>query len=192
MKHNFLYFVLITLLISACSSDIDDVADEVTRTASSINGDFDEAKFRAAVDEEVERTLRRAGQENLVELTRELMAKEDEIRSKLLDLKKMEEELEASKRAFQSQVSEFRSQQDRFIGCVDQAERDIENRVRHMVNVVSGMRPQNAAEVLSVQDSEIAVQILSQLDPENIARIFNQMDKEISARLQKQYMNMKK
>jgi flagellar motility protein MotE (MotC chaperone) len=61
-----------------------------------------------------------------------------------------------------------------------------------MVDVVSGMRPQNAADILSVQDVEIAVKILGKLEPTKVSKIFNSMDKEISARLQKQYMNMKK
>ena len=61
-----------------------------------------------------------------------------------------------------------------------------------MVDVISAMRPQNAADVLSVQDADISVQILEKLDPTKISKIFNSMDKEISARLQKQFMNMKK
>ena len=61
-----------------------------------------------------------------------------------------------------------------------------------MVDVISGMRPQSAADVLSVQDVDISVKILGDLPPEKVSKIFNSMDKEISARLQKQFMSMKK
>ena len=57
---------------------------------------------------------------------------------------------------------------------------------------MSGMKPANAAELLSVQDSTISVQIISKLDPERVSKIFNLMDKAVSARLQKSYINMKK
>ena len=54
------------------------------------------------------------------------------------------------------------------------------------------LRPQKAAEILSVQDSSIAVQILQKIDPKKASKIFNFMDKDISAKLQKQYLLMKK
>ena len=54
------------------------------------------------------------------------------------------------------------------------------------------MKPDKAASVLSVQDSEIAVQILQMIDPKKASKIFNFMDKEVSAKLQKQYLQMKK
>jgi flagellar motility protein MotE (MotC chaperone) len=54
------------------------------------------------------------------------------------------------------------------------------------------MKPQKAAELLSVQDSDISVKILELIKPERASKIFNLMDKEVSARLQKQYLNMAK
>jgi len=58
--------------------------------------------------------------------------------------------------------------------------------------MISNMKPDKAASVLSVQDSEIAVQILQMIDPKKASKIFNFMDKEVSAKLQKQYLQMKK
>ena len=66
------------------------------------------------------------------------------------------------------------------------------NKDIRVVEVISGMRPQNAADLLSVQESDLAVKILGQLDPAKVSKIFNLMDKEISAKLQKQFMTMKK
>ena len=54
------------------------------------------------------------------------------------------------------------------------------------------MKPQVAAEMLSVQESKLSVEIISKLDPVKVSKIFNLMDKEISARLQKEYLNMQK
>ena len=63
-------------------------------------------------------------------------------------------------------------------------------RVKQLVSVISNMRPQKAAELLSVQESQISVKLLQKIDPEKASKIFNLMDKEVSARLQKQYLNM--
>ena len=54
------------------------------------------------------------------------------------------------------------------------------------------MRAAKAAEILSVQESDLTVQILGKLPPEKVSKIFNLMEKEVSARLQKQFMSMKK
>jgi flagellar motility protein MotE (MotC chaperone) len=54
------------------------------------------------------------------------------------------------------------------------------------------MKPDKAAEVLSVQESDIAVRILQAIDSKKASKIFNFMDKEISAKLQRQYLLMKK
>lgn len=79
-----------------------------------------------------------------------------------------------------------------FIGCVQQNEDEGKGRVAQLVEMVSNMKPQKAAEVLSVQEADIAVKILQMIDAKKASKIFNFMDKEVSARLQKQYLNMKK
>ena len=61
-----------------------------------------------------------------------------------------------------------------------------------MVEVISNMRPQAAAQLLSVQENDIALKILGALDSVKVSKIFNLMTKEISSRLQKQYINMKR
>jgi flagellar motility protein MotE (MotC chaperone) len=61
-----------------------------------------------------------------------------------------------------------------------------------MVEVISGMKPQSAADVLAVQDPDLSVRILGQLEAQKASKIFNLMDKEVSARLQKQFLQMKK
>ncbi len=153
---------------------------------------YTESEFKKAVMDEIERQMRRLGQSKLIDLSKELLEKEDKIKLKELELQRQEEQFKLSSRQFQDKVKAFEATQNKFIGCVEDLEQKKNNRVKHMVEVISGMKPDTAAHVLSVQDSEISVEIISQLEPAKISKIFNLMDKEISARLQKQYMNMKR
>lgn len=154
--------------------------------------EYSETEFRDAVKKAVEVELKRLGRNKIVDFSRELLDKEDELKVKELQLTKREEAIKISEQGFLKQIQEFQQKQENFLSCVDQVGREQDNRIQHMVESISNMRPQNAADILSVQDAEISVKILGLLEPDKIARIFNLMDKEVSARLQKQYMNMKK
>ncbi len=157
-----------------------------------IKRNYTENEFKKAVMEEVERQMRRAGQAKLIDLSRELLEKEDKLKLRELEAERQEEQFKMSTKQFQEKVKTFENSQNKFLGCVEDLEQKKNNRVKHMVEVVSGMKPDVAAQVLSVQEADISVEIISQLEPAKISKIFNLMDKEISARLQKQYMNMKK
>lgn len=93
---------------------------------------------------------------------------------------------------FEKRVKEVVNQQEKVLGCVDNNSKAETDRVRHMVRIISNMKPNQSAQVLSVQDADITVKILGLLEPDKVSKIFNLMDKEISARLQKQYLTMKK
>jgi flagellar motility protein MotE (MotC chaperone) len=153
---------------------------------------YTEAEFRQAVIDAVGVELRRLGREQIVQLSRELLQKEEDLRLRELQMRKKDEEIKLTERTLQERVVAFHDAQKNFLACVDQVSKEQNNRVQHLVESIAGMRPQNAADVLSVQDPEISVQILGMLEPDRVARIFNLMDKEVSARLQKQYLNMKK
>ncbi len=90
------------------------------------------------------------------------------------------------------EYSDFEARQRSFLGCVKGNEEESKARVGQLVETISNMKPQKAAEILSVQDSEIAVRILQMINPKTASKIFNFMDKEVSAKLQKQYLEMKK
>lgn len=153
---------------------------------------YTEEEFQKAVLEEVERYLQKAGNRKLVDFSKELVKKDQGLKLKEIEIEKMRQELDHNRESFKKKVIEFQKRQERFIGCIDEKQGEKNKRITHMVDVISGMRPANAADVLSVQDAEISVQILEKLDPTKISKIFNSMDKEISARLQKQFMNMKR
>ena len=157
-----------------------------------VKRNYTESEFKKAVMDEVERQMRRLGQAKLIDLSKELLEKEEKIKVKELQLERESEQFRLVSRQFQDKVKAFEATQGKFLGCVEDLEQKKINRVKHMVEVVSGMKPDVAAQVLSVQEPEISVEIISQLEPAKISKIFNLMDKEISARLQKQYMNMKK
>lgn len=153
---------------------------------------YTEKEFLDAVEKEVDNKMQRYKPANLVNLSKEYMKKERALELREAELKKREEQIFASERSLAEKMKELNSKGAKLLGCLDENDKNESKRVNHMVDVISGMRPQNAAEVLSVQDVDISVKILGNLPPTKVSKIFNSMDKEISARLQKQYLNMKK
>jgi flagellar motility protein MotE (MotC chaperone) len=153
---------------------------------------FDYDDFQEAVGKRVEKQLKRLGRGKIINFSKELMKKEELLQLRAIELEKLAEQLKMNSSDFKNKVKNFRGNQTKFLACLDDSDNQKEKRVTHMVDIVSGMKPQSAAEVLSVQDSEISIKILGMLPPEKVSKIFNLMKKEISARLQKQYMTMKK
>lgn len=153
---------------------------------------YSEEEFKKAVLVEVEKTMKRVGSGNLIEFSKELMDKEEQLKVKELEIQKGQDQLKLNQADFQKKVVEFQESQKKFLGCVDAQNEKAEKRVGQMVEVISGMKPQNAADVLAVQDPDLSVRILAQLDTLKASKIFNLMDKEVSARLQKQFLLMKK
>ncbi len=153
---------------------------------------YSQKEFDKKLEDEVKRKLARVTGSKIKEFAESLLDKEKLIERQLLDVKKREQEVLLIEKNLQKKINEFRGQQDRVIGCLDENAKESGKRIDHVVKVISGMKPANAAEVLAVQDSSISVQIISKLDPEKVSKIFNLMDKEISARLQKSYINMKR
>ncbi|MCF8057676.1 MAG: hypothetical protein K9K67_00155 [Bacteriovoracaceae bacterium] len=153
---------------------------------------YTEKDFLDAVEKEVDSRLERYKPSNLVNLSKEFMKKERTLELRELELQKREESLKASSEDLTTKLKELQVRSGKLLGCLDENDQNQKKRVNHMVDIVSGMRPQNAADVLSVQDVAISVQILGALSPDKVSKIFNSMDKEISARLQKQFMSMKK
>lgn len=144
------------------------------------------------IHEKVQKYLQRMGRTQIVDFANELLKKEKAIEKREQDIKKREEQLLLSMKEFEKKIEDFHTKQQKILGCIDEKDKQVDSRVRHLVDIVGGMRPQQAANILSVQDADITVRILGKLPAEKVAKIFNLMDKEISARLQKQYMTMKK
>lgn len=153
---------------------------------------YTEEEFKKAVEEEAAKMMKKAGSGHLVDFSKELLEKEDAIKNKELLLQKQEEELKNSKMDFQKKIAEFEESQKKFLGCIEGQKEAMDKRVSQMVEVISGMKPQSAADVLAIQDPELSVRILAMLEAQKASKIFNLMDKEISAKLQKQFLQMKK
>lgn len=163
-----------------------------TAAPAAAKREYTEEEFKKAVMEEVSKTMKKAGSANLVDFSKELLEKEEGIKVKELALKKQEEQLANNIADFKKSIAEFQASQKKFLGCVDDKNEKTEKRVSQMVEVISGMKPQTAADVLTVQDPDLSVRILSELEASKASKIFNLMDKEVSARLQKQFLQMKK
>lgn len=152
---------------------------------------YSEKEFQEALSKKVTESLKKVQVNNLSKYSQDLLKKEAELIDRERILKVREEQLGVNEKAFVKNVQEFETKQQNFLGCIDANEKKKNERVTRMVNVVAGMKPLKAAEILSVQDSDLAVKILGSIDPLKASKIFNLMDKEISARLQKQYLLMK-
>ncbi len=148
-------------------------------------------EFQEKVAKEVSERLKKVQVANLSKYSQDLLNKESELIRKEQELKRREEQLGLNEQTFAQSVKKFETKQQNFLGCIDANEKKVSQRVTRMVNVIAGMKPLKAAEILSVQDSELSVKILGRIPPERASKIFNLMDKEISARLQKQYLLMK-
>ena len=153
---------------------------------------YTQAEFDKKLHEEVIKKVDTIKNKSVSDLTRELLDKEEQLRLREMDLVKQQDSLKVSENDIAKRYSELSSKQKDFIGCIDRHNDESKSRIGQLVEMVSNMKPEKAASVLSVQDPDIAVQILQMIDPKKASKIFNFMDKDISAKLQKQYLQMKK
>lgn len=153
---------------------------------------YTEVEFTKAVAEQVRKKVDEVKNKSVSDLTKELITKEEAIRLRELDLEKREDQIKVNSSEIEKKIKAFNAQQTSVLGCVERNDEELKTRINQQVEVVSNMQPAKAAQLLSVQDANIAVQILQMLDPKKASKIFNLMEKEVSARLQKQYMDMKR
>ncbi len=153
---------------------------------------FTETDFVKKVAEEVRKQIDKVKNKSVSELTKEIMDKEEKLNIREIELEKRTDSLRVSEGDISKRYMELAEKQKAFIGCVDKNEEEKRARIGQVVETISGMKPQKAAEILSVQEPDIAVKILQMLDAKKASKIFNFMDKDISAKLQKQYLEMKK
>ena len=153
---------------------------------------YTQAELDNEVEKQVIAKLNKMRGSKIVQFSKDLLKKEKVLKLEKMKLRQREEQLRQGEKDFEKKLTEFLSRQSKFLGCIDEINEQDKKRTSHMVDVIAGMRPKNAADVLSVQDPALSVKILGLLAPEKVSKIFNLMDKAISARLQKQYMNMKK
>lgn len=167
----------------------------LTGTSSSFAEDkkiYTQAEFEKAVSEELAKSMKKIGRTKLLDFSKELLDKEKALEEKEATLKKQADQLVLGEEELKKKFVEFKATQENFLACIDKDDQDQKNRITHMVNVVSSMKPQTASDLLSQQDPSLSVKILGLLDAAKVSKIFNLMDKEISAKLQKQYLTMKK
>ncbi|MDO9180758.1 MAG: hypothetical protein Q7U04_00050 [Bacteriovorax sp.] len=189
MKKIFLNFMLLTFSLQLVAAT---PAAKVAAAPGPEKRTYTEEEFKKAVMLEAEKIMKRAGSGHLVDFSKELLEKEEDIKVKEINIQKEKDQLKVNMSDFQKKVIEFQESQKKFLGCIDSQNDKAEKRITQMVEIVAGMKPQNAADVLSVQDPDLSVRILGQIDSQKASKIFNLMDKEVSARLQKQFLQMKK
>jgi len=154
--------------------------------------EFTDKQLNEFIIKELEKKLKKIGRSKILNFSKELFKKEEDLKIIELDLKREKEKINLMKKNFEKNIKDFRKKQSKIISCLDKQDLEKTKRLNHMVEVISNMRPQAAAELLSVQENDIALRILGALDSLKVSKIFNLMTKEISSRLQKQYINMKR
>ena len=154
--------------------------------------EFTDKQLNEFVIKELEKKLKKIGRSKILAFSKELFKKEEDLKLIELNLKREKEKIELMKKNFEKSIKDFRKKQSKIITCLDKQDLEKNKRLNHMVEVISNMRPQAAAQLLSVQENDIALKILGALDSVKVSKIFNLMTKEISSRLQKQYINMKR
>lgn len=153
---------------------------------------YSQKEFNQQLEKLLFEKMKRFGSENMVALSKELYEKERAIKLAESKIKQREDQVGIIENELTKKIKELQTKEGKILACLDEHDQHEKKRIDHMVDAISGMRPQNAADVLSVQDPDISVKILDRLPASKVSKIFNSMKKEISARLQKQYMNMEK
>jgi flagellar motility protein MotE (MotC chaperone) len=153
---------------------------------------YTEEDFIKKVNDEVKKKVDSIKNKSVSDLTKELLDKEQSLKLKELELQKHQDALKVSEGEIAKRYAELSEKQRTLIGCAEKNMEDSKARIGQLVELMTNMKPEKAAEILSVQESDIAVQILQMIDAKKASKIFNFMDKDISAKLQKQYLLMKK
>lgn len=152
---------------------------------------YTKEEFDKKVQEKVNEVVEKLKKKSITQLTKEILEKEQKLQSLEKEIESKEEQLKVGEETLSKRIIEFENDKKKFLGCIENNEKNESMRITQLVEMISGMKPVKAAEVLSVQESEISVKIIEKIDPVKASKIFNVMDKEVSARLQKQYLNMK-
>lgn len=153
---------------------------------------YSEEEFVKKVSEEVKKKVDTIKNKSVSDLTKELIDKEEKLKLREMALEKQLDALKVSEAEVSKKYVDVIEQQKKILGCVDKNENETKARIGNLVEMISNMKPEKAADILSIQEPDIAVQILQVLEPKKASKIFNFMSKDISAKLQKQYLEMKK
>jgi flagellar motility protein MotE (MotC chaperone) len=153
---------------------------------------YTEEEFNAKVSEEVKKKIETIKNKSVADLTKEILDKEESLRLRELELNKKIEAQKISDAEISKKYSDFTEKQKQFFDCIDKNEDEAKARTGQLVEMIINMKPQKAAEVLSIQEPDVAIKILQLIDAKKASKIFNFMDKDVSAKLQKQYLLMKK
>ena len=153
---------------------------------------YTESEFKKKLNEEMSKKIFQKKDKAFISFVSELMQREADLEMRENKFKEQKAQLAISMESFEKRIQDHLGKENELIGCLDSVKGQQEQRITRMVEIISGMKPDKAAQVLSIQDQELAIKILGLLDPKLVSKVFNLMDKEISARLQKQFMTMKR
>ena len=152
---------------------------------------YSQKEYDEKLKQELDLMIGKIKKKSIEELTSEVLLKEKNLEIREKDFIKKQEQLDIAETTLTKRINEFELKQKKFLGCIDEKDKNAQVRLTQLVRMISSMKPAKAAEVLAVQEADVSVKILELIDPDKASKIFNLMDKEVSARLQKQYVDMK-
>lgn len=94
------------------------------------------------------------------------------------ELNRRERELRALQQQLETRVSELRGIEDKLETAVGSANEENENKLTHLINVYTNMKPRQAAAALAKLDEKVAVQILSGMKGKQAGVVLSSMETE--------------
>jgi flagellar motility protein MotE (MotC chaperone) len=157
---------------------------------------YTESEFKMELKKQLEIELDKKIQylknTSLTQLTQELIEKERALEKRENDLNLRIEQFQLSEKGLVAKIDDIQKEKEKILGCIEDNKKDEVKRITQLVSMISGMKPDKAAGLLTVQEPSVTVRILERLESTQASKIFNSMDKEVSARLQKQFLDMRK
>lgn len=107
----------------------------------------------------------------------------DSAQRKQEELNRREQELLALQQQMQNRLDELKSLENKIQGMLKQANNVQDEKLKHLIDVYSNMKPKQAAEVLATLDERIAVKILAGMRGKMAGEILTYMQPEPAAKL---------
>lgn len=123
-----------------------------------------------------EEPVMQANDQNLTEEWQTLRRRQEEVQRKEQTLQALERELDAK-------LNRLQDLEKRIQAMLEQADVLKDGKIKHLVDVYSNMKPNQAAKALEVLEEPVAVKILSGMRGRNAGEILSFVDAEKAARL---------
>lgn len=120
-----------------------------------------------------------------------LKEKRNELEKKERDLARLEEDLQNQKVEIEKQLKELEKMRREISSVLDKKVKADQSSVDKLVGMYSGMKPQNAANILTQINEELAIKVLGKMKKPNAAAILNFMEPKKAQELSERFAGLK-